>query len=104
MSEDRLSHLISSIESTFQYELVSDIQAGKISAQRCDYLLEVSEDVYQKIISDSFVYEITTMIQMKSGEAKLCGIEVQKNINLKNNTYILTRKVLYGNYDEVEEC
>lgn len=103
MSEDRLSHLISSIESTFQYELVSDIQAGKISAQRCDYLLEVSEDVYQKIISDSFAYEITTMIKMESGETKLCGVEVQKNINLKNNTYILTRKVLCGNYDEVKE-
>ena len=98
MPEDRLSHLINSIESTIQYELVSDIQSGK-----CDYLLEVSEDVYQKIISDSFVYEITTMIKMESGEAKLCGVEVQKNINLKNNTYILTRKVLYGNYDEVEE-
>lgn len=103
MSEDRLSHLTSSIESTFQYELVSDVQAGKISAQRCDYLLEVSEDVYQKIISDSFAYEIITMIKMESGETKLCGVEVQKNINLKNNTYILTRKVLCGNYDEVKE-
>lgn len=103
MTEDRLSHLMNIIESTIQYELVSDIQSGKISARKCDYLLEVSEDVYQKIIYDSFVYEITTMIKMESGEAKLCGVEVHKNINLKNNTYILTRKVLYGNYDEVEE-
>lgn len=102
MTEDRLSHLISSIEITIQYELVNDMQSGKISARKCDYLLEVSEDVYQKIIYDSFVYEITTMIEMESGETKLCGVEVQKNINLKNNTYILTRKVLYGNYDEVK--
>lgn len=102
MTEDRLSHLISSIESTFQYELVSDIQAGKISARKCDYLLEVSEDVYQKIISDSLIDQLTTTIQRESCEVRLCGVEVQKNINLKNNTYILTRKVLYGNYDEVE--
>lgn len=103
MSEERLSHLMNIIERTIQYELVSDIRSGRISARRCDYLLEVSEDVYQKIIADSFMYEITTMFQMESGEAKLCDIEVQKNVNLKNNTYILKRKVLYGNYDEVEK-
>jgi hypothetical protein len=103
MTEDRLSHLMNSIGSTIQYELVSDIQAGKISARKCDYLLEVSEDVYQKIISDSLIDQLTTTIQMEFGDVRLCGVEVQKNINLKNNTYILTRKVLYGNYDEVEE-
>lgn len=102
MTEDRLSHLINSIESTIQYELVSDIQSGKISARKCDYLLEVSEDVYQKIIFDSLIDQLTT-IQRESCEVRLCGVEVQKNINLKNNTYILTRKVLYGNYGEVEE-
>lgn len=64
-----------------------------------DYILEVSADVFQKIIS-SFRY---SMIVHKIEEKKrfyMTGIKTEINDSLPTNTYVLKKELLRGKYEE----
>ena len=96
MTEDRLSTLINNINRTIAIELLNDE-----NSRRSDFLLEVSSDIFYKIILDAGT--IRSKRNEKETYFSICGIKAVLNYNLPENTYSLKKEILSGNYGEVEE-
>ena len=96
MAEDKLPRLINKINHVITNELLNDK-----NSRRNDFSLEVSSDVFYKIILDART--IRSKRNEKETYFSICGIKVVLNYNLPENTYFLKKEILSGKYDEVEE-